>query len=206
MIRLRLTRVSSRSRAWSVVTPAPSQHEITLAHTPARGGTAPQQLLRHPDPPADFREALGICGRRRGLLGLRGGGAETRLPGAPRRPRTVMRGLPGAVDRRIARRADASDGRQSRGVMLSEPHFGPGNPVRPALLHKPRLCSLFRGEEIEELNQREAYGSVHASYSAGSMAASRTTSSARRVPRTVTSSSQSGFTMSLIRPAGTSTR
>ena len=45
-----------------------------------------------------------------------------------------------------------------------------------------------------------------ASYSAGSMAVSRTTSSARRVPRTVTSSSQSGFTMSLIRPAGTSTR
>ena len=45
-----------------------------------------------------------------------------------------------------------------------------------------------------------------ASYSAGSMAASRTTSSAPRVPRTVTSSLQSGFTMSLIRPAGTCTR
>ena len=45
-----------------------------------------------------------------------------------------------------------------------------------------------------------------ASYSAGSMAASRTTSSARRVPRTVTSSFQSGFTMSLIRPAGTWTQ
>ena len=71
------------------------------------------------------------------------------------------------------------------------------------------FMSGMRRSEVSALrwSDGEAYGSVwRSSYSAGSMAASRTTSSARRVPRTVTSSFQSGFTMSLIRPAGTSTR